>query len=229
MFVDEFGSNTSQTQDGNVGGEKFLCTKQGRPQMHPAMKDAHLTLLGFTSTNGDPIMCTLIFAAMGMQDEWILGFDPFVEWIGGENDLHENMGEGKAYPMGPDCTFNGKKIPCFCCCSKSGSITGKLLVRMLQAMDELYVFDRSTGLSPFLLLDGHGSPFELEFLEYNTPEHKWNCCIGLPYGTLYWQVRDSSEQNGCFKMAFARAKQELVLKKNDDGLEYAINKQTLLG
>jgi hypothetical protein len=79
---------------------------------------------------------------------------------------------------------------------------------MLQAMDELDVFDRSTGLSPFLLLDGHGSRFELEFLEYiNTPEHKWNCCIGLPYGTSYWQVRDSSEQNGCFKMAFTREKQ----------------------
>jgi hypothetical protein len=101
---------------------------------------------------------------------------------------------------------------------------------MLQAMDELDVFDPSTGLSPFLLLDGHGSRFELEFLEYiNTLEHKWNCCIGLPYGTSYWQVGDSSEQNGCFKMAFTRAKQELVSKKNDDGLEYAINKTDIVG
>jgi len=32
LFVDEVGSNTSQAKDGNVGGEKFLCTKHGRPQ-----------------------------------------------------------------------------------------------------------------------------------------------------------------------------------------------------
>jgi hypothetical protein len=59
------------------------------------------------------------------------------------------------------------------------------------------VFDRSTGLNPFLLLDGHGSPFDLEFLEYvMAADTKWHVEIGLPYGTSYWQVGDSSEQNG---------------------------------
>ncbi len=139
VFADEVGSNTLQTKDRNVGGEKYLYTKQGRPQNHTATKDAHFTLLGFTLTTGESIMCTLIFTAMEMQDEWIYGFDPFIDWIGGENDIHENMGEGKAYLMGPDCIFNGKKIPCFCCCSESGSITGQLLVQMLQAMDALEV------------------------------------------------------------------------------------------
>jgi len=52
---------------------------------------------------------------------------------------------------------------------------------------------------------------------------KWNCCIGLPYVTSYWQVGDSSEQNGCFKMALTKAKQELVMKKNEAGLEFAIH------
>jgi len=86
---------------------------------------------------------------------------------------------------------------------------------MLETIDEVGVFDREgTGLNPFLLLDGHGSRFELDFLDYiNTAETKWECCIGLPYGTSYWQVGDSSEQNGCFKMALTRAKQELVTKK----------------
>jgi hypothetical protein len=32
IFIDEVGSNTSQVEGGNVGGEKFLCSKQGRPQ-----------------------------------------------------------------------------------------------------------------------------------------------------------------------------------------------------
>ncbi len=111
-------------------------------------------------------MCALIFAAKAIKDEWIVGFDPFVEWIGGENDIQENMGEGKVYPMGPECNYIGKNVQCFCCCSNSGSITGNLLVNMLKAFDNLKVFDQSTGLNPFLCLDGHGGHFDLEFLEY---------------------------------------------------------------
>ena len=54
-----------------------------------------------------------------------------------------------------------------CCCSDNGSITGALLKDMLKAIDQLNVFDHTiTGLNPFLLLDGHGSQFELEFLSY---------------------------------------------------------------
>jgi hypothetical protein len=95
---------------------------------------------------------------------------------------------------------------------------------MLEAVDKLDVFDQLNGLNPFLLLDGHGSRFELEFLEYiHNEKTKWNCCIGLPYGTSNWQVGDSSEQNGCFKMALTKAKQELVMKKNEAGLEFAIH------
>ena len=67
------------------------------------------------------------------------------------------MGEGKALPLGPECLFNGKNIPCFCCCSDSGTITGTLLRNMLEAIDKLAVYDHSTGLDPFLLLDGHVS------------------------------------------------------------------------
>jgi hypothetical protein len=29
VFADEVGSNTSQAKDGNIGGETFLCTKEG--------------------------------------------------------------------------------------------------------------------------------------------------------------------------------------------------------
>ncbi len=59
---------------------------------------------------------------------------------------------------------------------------------MLTYLDSLDLFDRSTGLKPFLILDGHESWFELEFLEcINKEEHKWCVNIGLPYGTSYWQ------------------------------------------
>jgi hypothetical protein len=62
-------------------------------------------------------------------------------------------------------------VPCFCACSESGSITGELLAEILKYIDK---FDRSDGVSPFLLLDGHGSQFELPFLEcINNEAHKW--------------------------------------------------------
>jgi hypothetical protein len=32
VFVDDVGNNTSQAKDGNVGGQTFLCGKDGRPQ-----------------------------------------------------------------------------------------------------------------------------------------------------------------------------------------------------
>jgi hypothetical protein len=58
---------------------------------------------------------------------------------------------------------------------------------MLKYIDDLEVFDRSDGVNPFLLLDGHGSRFEIDFLEYiNSPEHKWTVCVGVPYGTGIW-------------------------------------------
>ncbi len=85
-------------------------------------------------------------------------------------------------------------------------------------LDSLDIFDRSTWLNPFLILDGHGSRFEFEFLEYiNKAEHKWNANIGLSYGMRYWQVGDSTEQNGCFKMALTKRKEALVTKKNERG------------
>jgi hypothetical protein len=99
---------------------------------------------------------------------------------------------------------------------------------MLCYIDEKEVFDCSNGLCPFLLLDGYGSQFDLKFLEYiNSEETKWNGNIGLPYGTSYLQVGDSTEQNGCFKMAVAKAKQALV-KKNDSGLPFEINKTDIV-
>jgi hypothetical protein len=74
------------------------------------------------------------------------------------------------------------------------------------------------GPPPFLILDGHRSRFDLLFLEYiNNPEHNWNVCIGVPYGTSYWQVGDSTEQNRCYhKMAITKAKWELLLTKKAD-------------
>ncbi len=55
----------------------------------------------------------------------------------------------------------------------------------------------------------------LPFLKYiNDPEHKWVCCIGVPYATHIWQVGDASGLNGAFKIALSKTKRE-YLKHHD--------------
>jgi hypothetical protein len=88
-----------------------------------------------------------------------------------------------------------------------------------------------SSVPPFLLLDkNHGSRFDYQsFLKYiNEPETKWNVCIGVPYGTSYWQVGDSNEQNGCFKMALTRHKRKLLNKKEEQREEFAIYKPDIV-
>lgn len=82
---------------------------------------------------------------------------------------------------------------------------------------------REDGVTPFLLVDGHGSRLDPSFLKYiNDENHKWRVCLGIPYGTSLWQVGDSSEQNSSFKIAFADAKDKLLTMKNDMGLPRCI-------
>jgi hypothetical protein len=230
LFVDEVGSNTSTTKDGNIGGEKFLCHISARPQIRAATRDSHFTVLGFTAANGEPVMCAVIFSAKSLCEEWVIGFNASAPWIGADDDVDANTGGvDKRFPMGPVCTFNGIEVPTLCCCSENGSITAHLLVQMLKTIDELNVFDRSDGIPPFLLLDGHGSRFDLEFLEYvNGVETNWRVCIGVPYGTSYWQVGDSTEQNGCFKMALTKHKRNLLNAKSLVGQDFALDKEDVI-
>ena len=65
----------------------------------------------------------------------------------------------------------------------------------------------------------------------NNPAHNWTVSIGVPYGTSYWQVGDSSEQNSCFKMNIPKAKLKLsvLTLKTDHRQELTINKVDILG
>ena len=187
------------------------------PQKMINTKDAHWTLLGLTSLNGDAVMCIIIFAGVRESAVVETGMDIFAQQEGDVSDkdyFKKNTGVGKLYPGGPTCVFQGTEIPCLTRWSPSGSITADILVDILASMDYYGVCDRSQGRKPFLLLDGHGSRFQESFLSYVIdPRHEWVVCIGVPYGTALWQVGDSSEQNGSYKVALARAKSELISKK----------------
>jgi len=52
-----------------------------------------------------------------------------------------------------------------------------------------------------IICDGHNSQLQLTFIEYiNYKKTKWDALLRVPYGMSYWQVANSSEQNGMFKM-----------------------------
>jgi hypothetical protein len=145
-------------------------------------------------------------------------------------DIEANShGIDKFYPYGPTCVVGGKSVEAYVTCSESGSITSDILTNVLKYLDKKLDFDRSEA-DPFLLLDGHGSRFELPFLDYiNNPSSKWTVCIGVPYGTNLWQVGDSSQQNGAFKMCLTVEKHNLLEKKTKLCLDSKIERHDAVG
>jgi len=223
LVVDEVGSNLSQKGDGHVGGRKVMCEKHCTPQEQVQHKEKHFTLLGFTALSGEPVLCLIIIAGVREKLSVETGIDPIAITTGDVTDedfFDKNFGPGKLYPGGPTCVFKGKEIPCMVRWSPKGSITSPILAEALAHIDNFNVMERRNGLYPFLLLDGHNSRFELPFLEYVTNEkHQWQVCIGVPYGTSLWQVADSKEQNGSYKIALTRAKKKKFEAKLDMFME----------
>ena len=224
LFVDEVGNNTNMKEDGRVGGERLLKAKGTKASISASTTDAHYTVLGFTAATGEAVMCAIIFAGSYTTQKLQLGTDIQAPLVDGEESVRGNYGAGKRYPGGPSCSFRGKIVPPFICCSPKGGITSELLKQMLQRMDELELFPRTLGGPiPFIQLDGHGSRLQLPFLRYIlTPATEWRACIGVPNGTAAWQVGDSSEQNGSWKMASTSFKRKLCIFKVSMGISMTV-------
>ena len=123
--------------------------------------------------------------------------------------LEMNTGPGKVFPGGPVCCFKGLTIPTIVRRSASGGITPEILIEVLQHYDK-HVPRKDGEPPPCALVDGHGSRLDWEVMKYanNLDEfgdvipganHQWNLYLGLPNATAYWQVGDSSQQNGAWK------------------------------
>ena len=57
---------------------------------------------------------------------------------------------------------------------------------------------------------------DLDYLflnQINNEQHKWAVCIGVLYGTNLWQVGDSSQQNGAFKIALKKQRSSSSIKR----------------
>ena len=227
IVMDEVGGNIHMTGDGDIGGEQYLCEKGTIPQMKTSKGDKHFTLLGLTLLSGEALMCVVIFSGKRRNTMVETGIDMFAEEFGQVSDrdyILKNSGKNKRFPGGPTCTHRGIDIPCLCEWTENGSVTSDILRKILNVLDELQVFDRTIGITPVVLLDGHGSRFQLPFLQYiNNPEHLWAVIIGVPYGTLLWQVGDSKEQNGSYKMALSRFKKKLIQRKE----KYMLDRLTI--
>lgn len=236
LFADETGCNTNQKHDGHYGGQKFMVGRGTVPKEPCVTQDKHFTVLGFTAASGDPVCCVIIFTGekKDIPLSWTTGIDIQVEPIVDENNnvllVEGNFGEGKYMPSGPTCVFRGKRIPMLPLISPSGGITGQLLVEILMYLDKLEVYERIPGGPvPVIVLDGHDSRLELCFLEYiNDPAHYWYVSIGVPYATALWQVGDSPEQNGEFKMKLSEAKRRLVRYKDDRNIPRGICNEDII-
>jgi hypothetical protein len=126
------------------------------------------------------------------------------------------MGKNKKYPGGPSCTYNEIEVPCLVEFTESGGITPEILTKIFRTIDALKLFenDRKNGFRPYVILDGHQSRFDIEFLNYmNHDDHRWSVVIGVPYGTALWQVGDSRQQNGMFKIWLTKRKEYLMRQR----------------
>jgi hypothetical protein len=105
-------------------------------------------LLPFTSASGEAVCCAIIFQSKqdGVPATWTTGIDHSVQPIlsadENEIELEGNFGEGKYYPGGPKCKFNGKVVDCLTFSSESGGISGDILVDILKYFDQIDLFPR---------------------------------------------------------------------------------------
>ena len=189
LLLDECGCNLSQEGDRNYGGEMYVTGINEKAYHSISTKHNHFTFIGVTLMDGSPLMCVVIYTGkyhdvlleLGIDltrlNELNIELDDHIE--GGVSDealqlLKGHCGEGKLFPGMPSCTFKGVQVPGYITCSESGGITATILTNIFQRLDDLHLYDkdRANGLTPFVLLDGHGSRFDIEFLEYVTnPEH----------------------------------------------------------
>ena len=174
LFANESGFNTSQKKDGHVGGQKFVVERGTTPQIMASTTDHKFTLLLFTSASasGKVVCCCIIFQGKGdvpatQRTGVDLTVTPILTEDGKELDLELNFGEGKYYPGGPTCKYNGKVVDCLAYTSESGGITGEIMVEILTYFDSIDLFPRVPGGTiPMLIVDRHQSHLAPVFVEY---------------------------------------------------------------
>jgi hypothetical protein len=182
-------------------------------------------LMCLTAATGDAVIFVIIFAAKELDFVSRFGYDYLAKEPYDPNiDATEQIGLGKVFPGSPYCKFRGKKIPAIVGMDDKGSMTSEILAETLRKLDELNVYPRTQGGPiPCCLFDAHESRLQIPLLEYVNKKNQYNdsawvVSIGLPNGTSMWQTRDSSKQNGLYKVDMTKEKSSLVQYKTRMGM-----------
>jgi len=223
LHLDETGCDANMKKDGQQGGKRYIGEKGMRCTLPGITTDLKFTLLPICDSLGNPALCVVIFASEKekIPVTWTAGVDLMVDMPGNAAEANdntftaENTGAGKLHPRGPVCVVNNIEVPCCCACSPFGGIASIILADVFRYLDHLGVCPRGNGIpGPSLVLDGHGSRFDLPFLQHiNQHDHKWEANVGNPCCTDLWQTGDAEQCNGCFKIEFGAAKQRLSQRR----------------
>ncbi len=102
VFVDEVGSNTSQTKDGQVGCETYLCAAKGRPQQQK-MPMSQCWPYYCTRVPLNVCYFFLLLQSLNLNGHWA----SIHLWTGSVKNQKrkKNMGEGKVFSLGPACSY----------------------------------------------------------------------------------------------------------------------------
>jgi hypothetical protein len=237
FFCDETGINTCQRNDGHNGGKKYIVPPEMQPLLGANTTDHRASVLPIVSARGDLVLLAVVFMSDSAEVPalWASGIDVTVDPITTEDgnvDVFnkENHGPGNYLPGATVCEYRGKKVPTQFYTSPKGSITGEILVQILEFLDSRDLFERRPdGPEPCILLDGHESRLKPSFLKYiNNPNHKWHVGVGVPYLTHLWQVGDASELNGSFKIQFQKAKEQLMEFKRYFGMKARLHPEDIV-
>ena len=66
IMGDEVGTNTTQDEDGHIGGQTYIGPKGARIALSASKASGKFTVMGLTSFSNQPVMCVVIFAALKM-------------------------------------------------------------------------------------------------------------------------------------------------------------------
>jgi len=88
VVADEVGGNTSQKDDGKMGGEKCLTKPGIILQRKISNKNKYYTVLGINLLEGRYLMCVVIMAGENPKVEVETGIDVFTEAVGSVSKSH---------------------------------------------------------------------------------------------------------------------------------------------
>lgn len=234
LYVDEIGSKVKADRQlnfyGHVDGQMLNLPVDcsGGMDLGSDTTEMKFSVYCFSNGLGEAVLCAIVFMSdkdisdIPLSVRW--GIDTLKPLNGGRTELElfeNNCGVGQAMQGGPVCFSRGKEVNSYVGTSVDGKMNCQILHDICKHIDEIGLYDRSNGLSPFMLMDGHCTNIDMEFIDYvNDGRHQWTICCGLPRDTHLLHVAFSDELNGAFKDEFHSLKQRLLDSRAEHRMQF---------